>query len=513
MDIERISSLPTFHPYSDLEYQKLIEFRAKVQNLLQTEYQKDDSFLIRWLRARDLNLIRAEEMLRASLKWRQDNDVDNILKCDDIPEEVKKMSPVAYSGISTEGYATFVVPFGRHDTRYLVEKYGVEEMLRIQIMHSQNRNTRPTRDMDIERISSLPTFHPYSDLEYQKLIEFRAKVQNLLQTEYQKDDSFLIRWLRARDLNLIRAEEMLRASLKWRQDNDVDNILKCDDIPEEVKKMSPVAYSGISTEGYATFVVPFGRHDTRYLVEKYGVEEMLRIQIMNMEKFSYRQMSSKPCRELMAKVQQQTDSNYPELLRYAMVVNAPKIFATLLAMFKPFIAKSTLDKIDIYGPDPEIWKAVVKQKFTVENIPPHWGGSLQGVDEFCSGGEIWIHGPKDMRSVMHARARCSHYHQPSETPPDSKFTNRKIMNNNTANVEDNEETSDIAIIDLVPHARVDAHNQVIEGSHICEFAGKYSINFDNSFSIMKAKTLLYQITAINPEHQNHPENFEDYPEL
>lgn len=87
------------------------------------------------------------------------------------------------------------------------------------------------------------------------------------------------------------------------------------------------------------------------------------------------------------------------------------------------------------------------------------------------------------------------------------------MNNNTANVEDNEETSDIAIIDLVPHARVDAHNQVIEGSHICEFAGKYSINFDNSFSIMKAKTLLYQITAINPEHQNHPENFEDYPEL
>ncbi|OXA39357.1 Protein real-time [Folsomia candida] len=142
MDIERISSLPTFHPYSDLEYQKLIEFRAKVQNLLQTEYQKDDSFLIRWLRARDLNLIRAEEMLRASLKWRQDNDVDNILKCDDIPEEVKKMSPVAYSGISTEGYATFVVPFGRHDTRYLVEKYGVEEMLRIQIMHSQNRFNR-----------------------------------------------------------------------------------------------------------------------------------------------------------------------------------------------------------------------------------------------------------------------------------------------------------------------------------------------------------------------------------
>lgn len=121
-------------------------------------------------------------------------------------------------------------------------------------------------------------------------------------------------------------------------------------------------------------------------------------------------MSSKPCRELMAKVQQQTDSNYPELLRYAMVVNAPKIFATLLAMFKPFIAKSTLDKIDIYGPDPEIWKAVVKQKFTVENIPPHWGGSLQGVDEFCSGGEIWIHGPKDMRSVMHGNYKIEYYY-------------------------------------------------------------------------------------------------------
>lgn len=111
-------------------------------------------------------------------------------------------------------------------------------------------------------------------------------------------------------------------------------------------------------------------------------------------------MASRTAREFMITMNQMMDANYPELLRYAMIVNAPKIFALLFAMLKPFIPKNTLDKIEIFGPDQEKWRAVVREKFPCSQIPPYWGGTKEGVDEFCSGDEIWIQGPKDMRAYM-----------------------------------------------------------------------------------------------------------------
>lgn len=137
--------------------------------------------------------------------------------------------------------------------------------------------------MDARRTSTLPASDDYSDVEKQKLAEFRKKVDYILETEDQKDDSFLIRWLRARNLDVTKAEEMLRFSMKWRKENDVDTILERHEMPEDLRSMAPIAYCGVSKEGYAVFVVPFGRHDARYGIEKYGMEAMERYQTMNME--------------------------------------------------------------------------------------------------------------------------------------------------------------------------------------------------------------------------------------
>ncbi len=59
--------------------------------------------------------------------------------------------------------------------------------------------------------------------------------------------------------------------------------------------------------------------------------------------------------------------------------------------------------------------------------------------------------------------------------------------------------------DIVPHSRVDAHDQVQEGSHITEKEGIYSFVFDNRFSILKSKTVLYQIMFVDPAHQENPD--------
>lgn len=61
-------------------------------------------------------------------------------------------------------------------------------------------------------------------------------------------------------------------------------------------------------------------------------------------------------------------------------------------------------------------------------------------------------------------------------------------------------------VDIIPLSRVDAHTQVQVGSHVCENEGIYSLVFDNGFSLMKAKTVMYQISFVDPAtSQDNPE--------
>ncbi len=106
------------------------------------------------------------------------------------------------------------------------------------------------------------------------------------------------------------------------------------------------------------------------------------------------------CRDFMTNLQTNMDSNYPEILKYLMIINTPKVFSVIFNLFKPIMPKATLDKLEIFGPDREKWEAVVAEKFPTELIPPHWGGTLAGKDEFCSGHEIWIQGPLDIAAFM-----------------------------------------------------------------------------------------------------------------
>jgi hypothetical protein len=84
------------------------------------------------------------------------------------------------------------------------------------------------------------------------------------------------------------------------------------------------------------------------------------------------------------------DSNYPETLAHVSVINAPKIFSVLFNMLKPFTSKATLAKISIF--DHNNWQNEIGKQFPLELIPPKWGGTRAGRDEFCSGDPIWIFG-------------------------------------------------------------------------------------------------------------------------
>lgn len=284
-------------------------------------------------------------------------------------------------------------------------------------------NQVPPSDCEINvkkmTVGELYPAETYSPVEHQKLKEFRQKCADLLLTDEQETDAHMIRWLRARNLDVDKALTMLKTSLDWRRENKLDGILEREEVPKEIQRMTPYANLGLDKDGFPVLLIPMGRHDGRGVLETFGpdecfrynmincekVMEMLRrlgeqqgrqvtqlVEIIDLEGYNYRQLTSRLCREFLIRMQTALDANYPELLRYALVINAPKIFHIIFNVLKPFIPKQTLEKVDIYGPEPEKWKKVLAERFPLELIPKHWGGTREGSDEFCSQDGIWVQG-------------------------------------------------------------------------------------------------------------------------
>jgi hypothetical protein len=127
----------------------------------------------------------------------------------------------------------------------------------------------------------------FSTKESEKLAEFRKRVGDIIAEDEEKgEDHYLIRWLRARNLDVPKAEEMLRASMEWRKANQVDGILERDAVPDDIAKDAPFAWCGNTREGLPIFLSPMGKHDMRKFLEKYGRERCEQIQMINMEKIS-----------------------------------------------------------------------------------------------------------------------------------------------------------------------------------------------------------------------------------
>lgn len=177
-----------------------------------------------------------------------------------------------------------------------------------------------------------PLYPPeeYSIMEQDRLVELREKCVDLELTEEEQSDAQLIRWLRARNLEVDKALDMLKISLEWRRENKVDGILEREEVPKEVQRMTPFANLGVDKNGYPIILLPMGRHDGRTLLEKYGadtcfkfntincekVRNMLRkaseeqgrtvtqiVEIIDLEGYNYRQLTSKLCRDFMIRMQ------------------------------------------------------------------------------------------------------------------------------------------------------------------------------------------------------------------
>ncbi|KAL1435878.1 hypothetical protein MTO96_010650 [Rhipicephalus appendiculatus] len=271
------------------------------------------------------------------------------------------------------------------------------------------------------------------------LEQFRNAIADVQRTS--DTDSFLLRWLRARDFDVANAQKMYRDHLKWRKENGVDDILHSYEIPEDEKFTA--------TTRWLTWIV------------------------LKTTAANFRVM----------------EDNYPECLEKVIVINAPSFYSMLWKFMRTLLSERTAKKFEVYGKDG--WKERLLEIADADSLPACWGGDMVGPDgdprcrhkvnyggRFEEGGMCSVFDDKDARQQVIGRRE--RWELPVNVVEPGALLNWRFQTI----------TGDVAFglrmlsgTYLVPVQRlITCSNTPQEGSWQCDAPGTYVLEFDNTYS-------------------------------
>jgi hypothetical protein len=240
----------------------------------------------------------------------------------------------------------------------------------------------------------------YSKDERLALQKFRPLVQDFLTLEYQKTDSYLIKWLRARDLDLDEASAMLRKAMQWRRDNKIDSILKKRNIL--VENGFVVSDDTYDKEGSPVLTISFRNFDIRNLLlegkkdqmnagaiqiwekmsikahaasERTGNDISQMVVIADMQGFTTTQHACISCLAFMRDFTKALEEYYPGLRKYDITVNVPRTYDIFLKNLSPLLSKETKKIIHTFGSDRTEWSKFILNIIDANQLPYRFGGT------------------------------------------------------------------------------------------------------------------------------------------
>ncbi|XP_019881886.1 SEC14-like protein 2 [Aethina tumida] len=367
------------------------------------------------------------------------------------------------------------------------------------------------------------------------LMKFKRNVMDVMQPHF--DDYFLLRWLRARSWNPEAAEKMLRQSMKWRLQWEVDGALKTWTPPEAVELYHPSGTCGTDREGAPVIVVPFAGLDIVGLLHSVARQDLIRttikileenlqiaqetgarqvVVVFDMDGFNLRQYAWRPAAEVVISLIQMYEANYPEILKACYIVNAPRVFAIAFNIVKKFLNEYTIGKIQIFKSEPKKWKKVLVENIGAENLPAYFGGNLCDPDG----------NPKYTTKVKQGGKVPKSYYTKNLQVPDTNNQREYV----TATIKKGDKlVLDFIVADegcflrwdfkteghdirfgvtlkdadgntspAIHHRRVASHQIAESGVLACQAPATYTVTFDNSYSLLRSKKITYCVYVTPP---------------
>jgi hypothetical protein len=215
------------------------------------------------------------------------------------------------------------------------------------------------------------------------------------------DDKMILRYLRARNFDLDKSEEMLRATLKWREEYKPELILEKDDAVQKVKSLKQMFNLGVSKQGEAIcYIVPGANKNPtdvriKYLV--WSLETIITnmdpnssgkmIWIMDMAQFGRDSLTDSYGKEVAQITLNILQNHYPERLLRFVVMDSPWYFNLFWYVVQVFIDPKTKEKI-LFVSDDKF--KILSEYCTPENLDVKYGGKLMITDEMRTNWEQFL---------------------------------------------------------------------------------------------------------------------------
>ncbi|KAJ0230383.1 Phosphatidylinositol/phosphatidylcholine transfer protein SFH13 [Hirschfeldia incana] len=279
--------------------------------------------------------------------------------------------------------------------------------LKKKAIHASTKFTHSLKNRGKRKIAyRIPTVS-IEDVRDQKeetlVLEFR---RNLLKRDLlppQHDDYHtLLRFLKARDLNIEKTIQMWEEMLRWRKEYGTDTILEDFDFEEleEVLQYYPQGYHGVDMEGRPVYIERLGKAHPSKLMRITTIDRYLKYHVHEferalLEKFPACSIAAKRCiyssttildvqglgmknftstgASLVAAMAKIDNSYYPETLHRMYIVNAGTGFKKMLwPAAQKFLDAKTIAKIHVLEPKS---LSILHEAIDSSQLPDFLGGS------------------------------------------------------------------------------------------------------------------------------------------
>ncbi|KZT25261.1 CRAL/TRIO domain-containing protein [Neolentinus lepideus HHB14362 ss-1] len=208
-------------------------------------------------------------------------------------------------------------------------------------------------------------------------------------TKNAKASVVLMNFLRARNLSVSEAREMLVNTLRWRESFKLDEVMEeqFDDklfgrvghIYGKDKEGRPVVYNvyGGNTKDVFSDVQRFIRWRVQFmeksvlLLDFENTDQMIQVHDYEGVGLRSRDANSKNAASEATNI---FGSHYPELLYKKFFVNVPSIMTWVFWLFKPLMSANTLAKMNVVGSGPHTIGKALLPFIDAQELPKRYGG-------------------------------------------------------------------------------------------------------------------------------------------
>lgn len=203
-------------------------------------------------------------------------------------------------------------------------------------------------------------------MQESKLLELHDKVKEAIGgTQPIPSYATLLRFLRARDFSVDKSFQMLQESLKWRQDNNIDQMLSEYKPSAVITKYFLGSWHQSDKQNCPIYILRLGHMDVKGLLKSIGEEVLLKhalhiceegLQLIeqattksgkavtnwsllcDLEGLSMRHLW-RPGIKALLNIIETVEKNYPETLGRVFIVRAPRVFPIAWTIVSAFIRK------------------------------------------------------------------------------------------------------------------------------------------------------------------------------